>query len=188
MDRHTWYDAQSWLKVDHISNPEDSSVLLRIINFLVLNHLVHWAVFQSDLQLTTHFLVTETFSPLLAFLYYLLTILHLNQWFPVCIIWPHPRGHTKFLRSHRRMTKTYRATVTFEWATKTLLPECNNSNTKLIKGFPPPSIPATQKAKLYFIAFPMSYLVESGFTWVTYCCQKYVIALMLCSGIILPCH
>jgi len=69
-----------------MSNPEDSSVLPCMINFLVLNQLVHWAVFHSDLQMTTHFLMTETFSPLLAFLYYLLTILHLNQWFSVCII------------------------------------------------------------------------------------------------------
>jgi hypothetical protein len=93
VDRHTQHDAQSWLKVDHISKPEDSSVLPQIINFLVLNQLAHWAVFQSDVQLTAHFLVTKTISPLVAFLYYLLTVVHLNQWFSVWIIWPLRRPH-----------------------------------------------------------------------------------------------
>jgi len=37
VDRHTQHDAQSRLKVDRISKPEDSSVFLQIINFLVLN-------------------------------------------------------------------------------------------------------------------------------------------------------
>lgn len=123
MDRHTQHDAQSWLKVDHISNPEDSSVLLQIMNFLFLNQLAHWAVFQSDLQLTSHFLVTETFSPLLAFL---LLSAYNPSFKPVVLSVDHmapPGGHTKFLRSHRRLKKTYWATVTFEWATKTLLPE-----------------------------------------------------------------
>jgi hypothetical protein len=31
-----------------------------------------------------------------------------------------------------------------------------------------PASPAAQKTKLYFIAFPTPYLVESGFIWVTY--------------------
>ena len=40
MDRHTYHDAQSWLKVDHISNPEDSSVLPQTVNFFVLNQTI----------------------------------------------------------------------------------------------------------------------------------------------------
>jgi hypothetical protein len=32
--------------------------------------------------------------------------------------------------------------------------------------FPPPAAPSAHKAKLYFIAFPTSYLVDSVFNWV----------------------
>jgi hypothetical protein len=36
----------------------------------------------------------------------------------------------------------------------------------------PPAPPTAQKAKLYFIAFPTSYLVESGFSSVPYLLSK----------------
>ena len=71
------------------------------------------------------------------------------------------------------MTENQGAAVNFEWATETSLPELNISSLNLNHRFPSPlHPPAEHKAKLYFIAFPTSYLVEIGFSWVTYLLSK----------------
>jgi hypothetical protein len=61
-----------------------------------------------------------------------------------------PGGHAKFLTGHRRMTENYEATATFEWATKTSLPEYKISN--LTSTFRPlnPNVAADSRSYSHF--------------------------------------
>jgi hypothetical protein len=72
----------------------------------------------------------------------------IRQWFSVWVM--APQGHSIFWVGHRKFTAWIKY---IKFKIELEVPSS-------------PLFPAAQKAKMYFIAFPTSYLVEFGFSWV----------------------
>jgi hypothetical protein len=85
---------------------------------------VHWLVGRIDLELDDWLTELKWTVLYIILAKYMKELFNLTVYYnsdSLCEIYGPSEGHTKFLRGHRRMKENYGTTVTFGWASETLL-------------------------------------------------------------------